>query len=93
MEEFIKEVIGEDYDSFVAFCKKAERPVAFNYQSENPTKFDLEALRQFAIKFRKDSELEMNYILYVCNHCDKLHVILEVNDPKQGYEEFEEDEE
>lgn len=81
MEKFLEKLGIKSYDDFLNFCNMADKPLALNLQLEKPEEWNMDEFRKFAIKFRDDTELELNYICYVCEHCDAMHVVFEIDEP------------
>jgi len=81
MENFLNKLGIKDYKDFLEFCNMAQKPLALNLKLEEPEKWSMDEFRQFAINFRKDTNLDINYICYVCEHCDAMHVVFEISDP------------
>ena len=87
METFMKKVFESNYEEFKDYCLEEEKPIAMNLQIDDPENWTLKEFRDFAVKFREETGLVMNYISYVCDKCNALHVIFEINDAEDVIEE------
>lgn len=67
------------YDSFVAAMKAAaEYPIALEY--EQPDTLTANDIKLFSQRFMRDTGLSIEFRLYTCRHCDRLHCLMIVDE-------------
>ncbi len=66
------------YNCFVNEIKEEARhnnlPITFEVY--NPMEITMEDIQTFSKTFKKDTDLYMDFRLYTCSNCDRLHCII-----------------
>ena len=78
----------EGYDGFIeAMITAAEEgnlPLSLQHtEPENVTMYDI---KQFSQRFKQDTGLYIEFKLVTCNHCDKLHCCMVIDEFPDGEE-------
>ena len=85
MLEGTKKLFPHDYDEFKAAMIEAaesdELPVVLSLNKDKG--FTLENFRDLFLEFKRDTSLEITANLYMCEVCDDLHVIIQVDYPEE----------
>jgi len=78
----IEKVVGskKEYNRMVSMLKQAELPVGLQHKDPMEAGITLEDLREFAIQFKKDSGINIEYRLGTCDHCERLHLMMIVGE-------------
>ena len=72
----------DEYDAFVETMKTAAEegklPIAF--QHSEPDMLSVQDIKQFSQKFMKDTGLHIEFRLFTCSHCERLHCVISVEE-------------
>ncbi len=72
----------EAYDEFVETMILAAdyESLPMSYQVEQPETLTMNDIRQFSKRFKQDTGLNIEFNFSTCDHCDKLHCIMIVDE-------------
>lgn len=73
------------YDRFIAAMLTAaeEEELPKCYEHENPEKLAAQDIKRFSQKFKQDTGLSIEFRMMTCNHCDRLHCLIIVDEPAE----------
>lgn len=78
----------EAYDNFVDAMMTADEEghLPIYLQHEEPENLTLYDIQQFSQQFKQDTGLYLEFKFVTCNHCDKLHCCMVVDQYPEGTE-------
>ena len=72
----------EEYDGFIAVmtnaAKDGQLPICLEYH--DPGDITLSDIRELSIRFRKDTGLYIDFRFQTCNTCERLHMMIFVDE-------------
>ena len=78
----------EDYDAFVEamIAAAAEENLPIALQHDEPETITTDDIRTLSHRFKQDTGLYIEFKLLTCNHCDKLHCLIIVDENPEEME-------
>ncbi len=77
---------AEGYHFFIEKMQEAaeENNLPFYLEHNSPMELTMNDIKAFSQTFKKDTGLDINFQVYTCDNCDKLHFVMSV-DYKPSY--------
>ncbi len=79
----------DGYEGFVAAmstaAEKGNLPICLKH--EDPESLSMLDIKQFSQRFKRDTGLNIEFQLFTCNHCDRLHCCLIIDEIEDNEDE------
>ena len=76
----------EAYDRFANTMMElaSEGDLPCSLEHEEPESLTMQDIKKFSQRFKQDTGLSIEFSLMTCNHCDRLHCLIIVNESEEN---------